>query len=44
MRVSLLEQLRDVDNYDDASAVAAMIPRSRFAVAFDAVDAQVVRV
>ena len=44
MRVSLLEQLRDVDNYDDASAVAAMIPRSRFAVAFDAVDAQLVRV
>src|SRR5439155_25375413 len=40
MRVSLLERLRDVDHYEDASAVAARIPHSRFAAAFTVIDVQ----
>jgi len=42
MRVSLLDSLRDVDDYDDAAAVAARIPHSRFAATFAAIDAQLV--
>jgi glycosyltransferase A (GT-A) superfamily protein (DUF2064 family) len=40
MRVSLLESLRDIDYYDDAAAVAARVPHSRFAAAFAALDAE----
>jgi len=37
-RTSLLRELRDVDNFDDARAVAAEIPSSRFADAVAASD------
>jgi uncharacterized protein len=38
LRVGLLPRLRDVDTYDDAAAVAAAAPATRFATAFSAVD------
>ena len=37
LEVSVLPTLRDVDTFDDALAVAAEVPRSRFASAVDAV-------
>ena len=33
LRVSLLDELRDVDTWEDAEAVADLVPASRFAAA-----------
>ncbi|MFN2518715.1 MAG: DUF2064 domain-containing protein [Jatrophihabitantaceae bacterium] len=38
LRVQALDELRDVDTIEDAAQVAALIPHSAFAAAFDAFD------
>ena len=43
LRVALLPHLRDVDLYDDAAAVAAAAPSTRFAARFSIVDRRYVR-
>jgi hypothetical protein len=40
LRVVRLEQLRDIDRYADAAAVARAYPRTRFAAVFAALDPQ----
>jgi glycosyltransferase A (GT-A) superfamily protein (DUF2064 family) len=44
LRTRELNTLRDVDDIDDAAAVARLVPRSRFAHAFDEIAERTLRV